>query len=243
MWIWFILIMTTIYTTTNYGSDYCEYPLWVWVLFGAVCGYLFNQNNLRLNLGPVNANLGMGNMNMGVDTSNMNIGLGLGDMNIGANMGNMNMGANMGNMNMGANMGNSCNSPRVKQNVDYSNQSCKSPSVKSVKKSTVKTCNNTEEDFDNSSNITVYNFNTSWCGWSRNFQPEWDLFMTQVSKMKNVTAIDVKCDDKTDEDVQKLCKKFNIPGYPYVMIETNNVAKPYEGERTAASLLAVVKNL
>ena len=50
-------------------------------------------------------------------------------------------------------------------------------------------------------------------------------------------AINVKCDDPVNE---KMCEKFNVPGYPYVVLDNNGEHKPYSGERTAEALLSFV---
>jgi thiol-disulfide isomerase/thioredoxin len=84
--------------------------------------------------------------------------------------------------------------------------------------------------------IKVMNFNTSWCGWSKRFQPEWDDFSNRVKlnpNLSNVDAQDVKC-DKTENE--SMCESYQIPGYPSVVIEVNGVRHNYEGERTADAL-------
>jgi thiol-disulfide isomerase/thioredoxin len=113
----------------------------------------------------------------------------------------------------------------------------------------------TKEDFKNEKKIIVYNFNTSWCGWSKRFQPEWDDFSNTATSL-NITAIDVKCDDKIPDDTpndkkveltkqyednRKLAEKFNVPGYPYIVILVDDVPKPYEGERTSKALQEYIK--
>ena len=70
------------------------------------------------------------------------------------------------------------------------------------------------ESFDNST-VVIYNFNTAWCGWSKRFQPVWDKFSeTAKTELPNVKVVDVKCDDKQNDD---LCKQFKVPGYPSVV--------------------------
>lgn len=88
--------------------------------------------------------------------------------------------------------------------------------------------------FENTNDINIYNFNTSWCGWSKKFQPEWN-------KLSNIMkTIDIKCDDPLNENI---CKKYNILGYPTVIIEKNNKQIVYNGEKTAESILLFVKSL
>ena len=97
-----------------------------------------------------------------------------------------------------------------------------------------------KEKFTNSK-LKIYNFNTQWCGWSQRFQPEWDNFTQAIkndSKLNQfVEAINVNCDDPVNE---KMCKKYNVPGYPYVVLDNNGKHKPYSGERTANALLSFI---
>ena len=96
------------------------------------------------------------------------------------------------------------------------------------------------EKLDNVSNksATIYNFNTTTCGWSKRFQPEWDKF-TELAKsdpiLSKVTVKDVKCDDSSNKEIC-MNPKYNVPGYPYVVLEIDDKILPYNGERTATSL-------
>jgi thiol-disulfide isomerase/thioredoxin len=110
---------------------------------------------------------------------------------------------------------------------------------------------NNIENFDKTkSKIIIYNFNTTWCGWSKKFQPEWNIFMNKVKEDKSlnlniisnnqrdVEAIDVKCDDKNE-----LCKKYNVPGYPYVLILKDDKQIEYKNGRTSNELISYVLTL
>ena len=96
--------------------------------------------------------------------------------------------------------------------------------------------------------IKVFNFNTEWCGWSKNFQSEWDLFTKLIidNKLNHIIAYDVKCDNNSNSN---MCKEYDVPGYPYIVIEkmTNAESKPeriiYDQERTADSLLSYIQKL
>jgi hypothetical protein len=100
---------------------------------------------------------------------------------------------------------------------------------------------------ENPSNLKVYNFNTKWCHWSNHFRPEWDKFMETVKQIKktnpnfNVIAIDVDCEDSNN---QELINKYNIPGYPYILIESKDgKTYEYDNERTSETLLKTVKEM
>jgi thiol-disulfide isomerase/thioredoxin len=94
------------------------------------------------------------------------------------------------------------------------------------------------DNFSNSK-VKVFNFNTSWCGWSKRFQPEWDKFSKAV-KDTNITAIDVKCDDDKNEE---LCLKYKVDGFPTVLIEVDGKVIPYKKERKSDTLIEFIKTL
>jgi thiol-disulfide isomerase/thioredoxin len=85
--------------------------------------------------------------------------------------------------------------------------------------------------------VKIYNFNTSWCGYSVRLQPIWNDFMNTVNKEHNnyAEAHDIKCDDeKTNKDI---CSRYQVEGYPTIIFEHNGEIKIYNGERTKAKLL------
>jgi hypothetical protein len=90
----------------------------------------------------------------------------------------------------------------------------------------------------------LYNFNTAWCGYSVRFQEEWNKFADEISKKNNlypVKVYDIKCDNAANES---MCRDYEIPGYPTVVIEKNGKKEVYDGPRTADALLETVqKNL
>jgi thiol-disulfide isomerase/thioredoxin len=99
----------------------------------------------------------------------------------------------------------------------------------------------------------VFNFNTSWCGWSKRFQPEWDALVEMINTKStddenirkvlrdNVSFLDVKCDN--NENIV-LCNKYDIPGYPHVIIENINNGEQfvYNNERTATEMYKFLVN-
>jgi hypothetical protein len=80
---------------------------------------------------------------------------------------------------------------------------------------TTKSDSNTDNELENFKDtnapvdddiVKVYNFNTSWCGWSVKFQPEWNKFSEEIKKnsdLKNNKEFDIKCDKPENEAVCK----------------------------------------
>lgn len=94
------------------------------------------------------------------------------------------------------------------------------------------------------SKIKIYNFNTNWCGYSKQFQPEWDKFtdMTKSdSTLSNIVAIDVKCDGS--EDDKKFCQSSGVEGYPYVAASIGGKMVPLNGQRSLDGIVAWAKKL
>ena len=90
------------------------------------------------------------------------------------------------------------------------------------------------------SKVKIYNFNTSWCGWSKRFQPEWDRFTELCKNMTDVKVYDIKCDK---EENKEQCKKFNIPGYPTVIATVGGKTINYDGERKSDKLVEFIKSI
>jgi protein disulfide-isomerase A6 len=86
--------------------------------------------------------------------------------------------------------------------------------------------------------IKVYNFNTPWCGHSRNLLPEWNEFEKAVKNNSNIEAENVNCDERKD-----MCDKFPIPGYPTILVVKDGDQIPYEGERTSKAILDFVSRM
>jgi len=107
----------------------------------------------------------------------------------------------------------------------------------------------TPETFESSSKekendkIKVYNFNTSWCGWSVRFEPEWKKFENEVKSkgdLSHVEAHDVKCDNPANDF---LCKEYEVAGFPTVIIESKGQRGVYKGPRDSKNLVETVHGL
>ena len=72
------------------------------------------------------------------------------------------------------------------------------------------------------------------------FAPEWSKFETLVESLPNITAIDIKCDDKANEEI---CAKSGVPGFPSVVIIKDDTKIDYSGPRNAEAILEFINNL
>lgn len=100
-----------------------------------------------------------------------------------------------------------------------------------------------EDNSDVDSTVKVYNFNTRWCGYSKQFQPTWDAFSKKNNGKNDVEILDVKCDDKDDSKAQSLCQNFDVPGYPTVIFQKGEKKINYEGERTVEAMEEFLKKI
>jgi thiol-disulfide isomerase/thioredoxin len=89
-------------------------------------------------------------------------------------------------------------------------------------------------------NVTITNFNTEWCGWSKRFQPEWEEFSksNELKQKTNITVRDIKCDDPNNDII---CN--NITGFPTVVVKIDGKRTLYDGGRTSNDLIEFIKNL
>lgn len=79
-------------------------------------------------------------------------------------------------------------------------------------------------------------FYADWCGWSQKFLPVWKEFTNQCDKL-NISHETIECTDN------ELCSngKYNIEGFPTIILEANGNIIEYDGDRSVQSLLDFVK--
>ena len=82
-------------------------------------------------------------------------------------------------------------------------------------------------------------FKMNGCGHCKAMQSEWDKF---VSK-HNASSTGVKTAVVESNSSPELVKKFNVQGFPtLLMIKDNAIVKSFEGERTASAFESFTKN-
>jgi hypothetical protein len=92
--------------------------------------------------------------------------------------------------------------------------------------------------------VVLSNFNTSWCGWSKKFQPEWDVFMTIVKSDNTLNSlVDVRNVNCDNDDNKQLCIDNNVDGYPTVIMNVIGKITKYDGPRTSEALIKSVKQI
>jgi thiol-disulfide isomerase/thioredoxin len=82
-----------------------------------------------------------------------------------------------------------------------------------------------------SSPVVVEYYYMNGCPWCEKFMPEWDNYQQQASA-KGISCKKIEASDAGDD-----LSKYNIQGFPTVMIIRDGLATEYKGERTAAALM------
>lgn len=93
-----------------------------------------------------------------------------------------------------------------------------------------------QENFNNE--IILYNFNTDWCGYSREFQPIWNKFSKNNKSKAKIK--DIKCDKSKNKE---LCEKYRVSGYPSVIAVKGSETIEYDGSRSVKSLETFLNTL
>ena len=73
-------------------------------------------------------------------------------------------------------------------------------------------------------------FYADWCGHCKKLKPEWDDTAKEVNEKDN-KMLKMNCGGGTEEE-KEIMSKYNIDGYPTIIVFDNGVASPYEGKRT-----------
>ena len=96
---------------------------------------------------------------------------------------------------------------------------------------------NTNDEKKNTNEKIIILFYADWCGWSQKFLPIWKDFTKECDNL-NIQYKTIECSDN------KKCfnSKYNIEGFPTILLEVNNKIIEYNGDRTVKSLLNFVKN-
>ena len=85
---------------------------------------------------------------------------------------------------------------------------------------------------------TLVLFYADWCGHCKKLKPDWDAAAKDANK-EETKMIKVNCGEGTKED-KAIMEKYNIDGYPTIIIFDNGTPSTYEGGRSKADLLAIV---
>lgn len=96
-----------------------------------------------------------------------------------------------------------------------------------------------EESSGNSGNIIPHKllfFYTEWCGYCKQFKPEWEQIKRQFNQSSFVELIEINGDTQ-----KELVQSYNVPGFPTLIMETSSgEVIPFSGERNSNSVIEFV---
>lgn len=93
------------------------------------------------------------------------------------------------------------------------------------------------ERYINSDKPTLVLFYADWCGHCKKLKPTWSD-ATEAAKEKGYTMIQINVggDEKDTEETKKknaeISQRYNVDGYPTIMLFRNGTPTPYDGPRT-----------
>jgi protein disulfide-isomerase-like protein len=74
-------------------------------------------------------------------------------------------------------------------------------------------------------------FYADWCGHCKKIKPVWDETADEINdKDKNKKMLKVNCGGGSEKE-KEIMEKYNIDGYPTIILFTNGKPSPYEGAR------------
>lgn len=92
---------------------------------------------------------------------------------------------------------------------------------------------------DNENKIIIMFFFAEWCGFCKKFFPIWEEFKKYMKKNhKEIILLNLNGDE---ENTKVLMKKYNIRGYPTVMLKHNKKIIEFEENRTLEKLIDFIE--
>ena len=87
--------------------------------------------------------------------------------------------------------------------------------------------------------INVVLYYANWCGYSKQFLPEWNKFVVYAKKnLPHINVEEIVCENGKEG----LCKNRGVKGYPSVLMYKNNKTILFEGKRDAQALVQFCNN-
>ena len=85
-------------------------------------------------------------------------------------------------------------------------------------------------------------FYADWCGHCKRMHSAWDGAADQMNINDNVKMIKVNCGNTKNKTHQQLTRKYNITGYPTIMLlENGEMVNEYNDGRTQDDLVSYVE--
>jgi protein disulfide-isomerase-like protein len=96
------------------------------------------------------------------------------------------------------------------------------------------------DDYIKSSDSTLVLFYADWCGHCKELKPVW-LEAAKKANVKKERMVMINVGEDGDKDAQSLVKKYDIEGYPTILVFQNGSYTQYQGSRSVDSFLDAVE--
>ena len=95
----------------------------------------------------------------------------------------------------------------------------------------------------NSDEVTLALFHAEWCGYCKKFMPTWEETVAQLNNTTTKNGKKIKCVSVEADKNEAVVRKFNVNGYPTIMVLRNNKEPvTFDDERTTKNLASFVEN-
>lgn len=84
---------------------------------------------------------------------------------------------------------------------------------------------------------TLHLFKAEWCGHCQHFKPIWDALQNDKTMQQKVSFVE----HDGDKDKSSF-KKYEVSGFPTIILETKNKTIEYVGNRDADGLIDFINN-
>lgn len=93
-----------------------------------------------------------------------------------------------------------------------------------------------EDEVSNKKSMVL--FYADWCGHCKKFIPQWDKLSSSWNDTnENVKLMKVDCGKPNENnDHKEIMEKYQIDGYPTILVFEEGKAKPYDGKRDVPSI-------
>ena len=82
-------------------------------------------------------------------------------------------------------------------------------------------------------------FYTEWCGYSRDFLPEWEKLNSEIKKQKiNIKLTKIRCEGGD----ANLCTDKGVNGYPTLILYKNDEEFAYDGDRVTDKVIKFIES-
>jgi thioredoxin domain-containing protein 5 len=86
-------------------------------------------------------------------------------------------------------------------------------------------------------------FYADWCGHCKSMHSDWDGAADEVNNDDSVRMMKVNCGDTKKADHRQLSRKYNVTGYPTIMLlENGEVVSEYKDGRSQTDFVSYVRD-